>query len=89
MAGNSVRNRRNRCAARRDACLPQTGPLKLPQTGPLKLPEGKPAPPRYCETPMQILLILGGVVLLVLIGIFPQAFFPLTHGLIEGFVNLP
>jgi NADH-quinone oxidoreductase subunit N len=71
------------------SALPQTGPLKLSQTGPLKLPEVKPAAPRYCETPMQILLIIGGIVLLVLIGIFPQAFLPLTHGLIEGFANLP
>jgi formate hydrogenlyase subunit 3/multisubunit Na+/H+ antiporter MnhD subunit len=69
--------------------LPQTGPLKLPQIIPIKPPEVKPAAPGYCETPMQILLIIGGVVLLLMIGIFPQAFFPLTHGLIEGFVNLP
>jgi hypothetical protein len=41
------------------------------------------------ETRWQISLLLGGIAILLLIGIFPQVFLPILNGLLSGYTHLP
>lgn len=41
------------------------------------------------ETRWQIALLLGGIAILLLIGIFPQVFLPILNGLLSGYTQLP
>jgi hypothetical protein len=38
---------------------------------------------------MQIALLLSGMISLLLIGLFPQAFLPLLNGLLAAYPQLP
>lgn len=51
--------------------------------------ENTARPRAYNETRMQISLLLGGIIGLLLIGLFPQAFLPILNGLLAGFSQLP
>jgi NADH-quinone oxidoreductase subunit N len=41
------------------------------------------------ESRFQVILIIGGIVGLLVVGVFPRLFFPLMVGLLEVFKNLP
>ncbi len=49
----------------------------------------EPRPRPFCESRMQIALLLGGIVSLLLIGLLPQAFLPMLNGLLAGYPQLP
>ena len=46
-------------------------------------------PKAYYESRTQISLLLGGIIGLLLIGLFPQVFLPILNGLLAGFSQLP
>ncbi len=48
-----------------------------------------PQPKAYHESRMQIILLVGGIIGLLLIGLFPRAFLPVLNGLLSGFTHLP
>ncbi len=53
-------------------------------------PQAKSVQPKaFCETRAQISLLLGGIISLLLIGLFPQAFLPILSGLLAGYPQLP
>jgi formate hydrogenlyase subunit 3/multisubunit Na+/H+ antiporter MnhD subunit len=53
-------------------------------------PQTKEALPQlFCESRTQIALLVGGIISLLLIGLFPQAFLPLLNGLLAGYPQLP
>lgn len=81
--------------------LTQSTPQPTPPLDPFKqltvFPGAQPRDTRpresqalvFCESRMQIALLVSGVIVLLLIGIFPQAFLPLMHGLLNLFPQLP
>jgi formate hydrogenlyase subunit 3/multisubunit Na+/H+ antiporter MnhD subunit len=68
------------------ASLPGAGvvsPVEAP------LPVGVRRAATFCESRMQIALLLSGMISLLLIGLFPQAFLPLLNGLLAAYPQLP
>jgi hypothetical protein len=53
------------------------------------LPISGSLPQSYCESRIQIALLVGGMVSLILIGLFPQAFLPMLNGLMALYPQLP
>lgn len=50
---------------------------------------GRSLPQSVGETKLQIVLLVGGMAGLILIGVFPQVFLPLTRGLLSAYTPLP
>lgn len=69
---------------------PVTGPRSrlLPPATPTQA-DKIPLPQAYSETRMQIALLAGGILSLLVIGLFPQVFTPILNGLLASFPQLP
>jgi NADH-quinone oxidoreductase subunit N len=68
------------------------GPIAQGTGFPLETAAPQPTiavPQAFCETPMQIALLMIGIVTLLAIGLFPQAFLHLMNGLLAAYPQLP
>jgi NADH-quinone oxidoreductase subunit N len=72
----------------RGASLRRTGDLPLPAGDEPQQP-GDTRPRAFYESRMQISLLMVGIIGLLLIGLFPQAFLPILSGLLKGYPQLP